>query len=84
MKIHFTSLSAFFVLAALPQSLVGQANKDKGTERIGVYDSRAVAVAYVGSGFQQQKMKELSRQFEQTKQANNANEISQLETEGQA
>ena len=84
MKIHLTALSITLVLAALPQSLFGQANKGKGTERIGVYDSRAVAVAYVGSGFQQQKMKELSRQFEQAKAAGNASEISRLEAEGQA
>src|SRR5436190_6037539 len=53
-------------------------------ERIGVYDSRAVAVAYAGSIFQETKMKELKSQFKRARVRGDATEISRLEAEGKA
>ncbi|MEO8353192.1 MAG: hypothetical protein ABI680_15790 [Chthoniobacteraceae bacterium] len=53
-------------------------------ERIGVYDSRAVAIAYAGSKFQEQRMKELKARYQKAREAGNAGEVSRLEAEGQA
>ncbi|MEQ2007146.1 MAG: hypothetical protein ABMA26_10130 [Limisphaerales bacterium] len=56
----------------------------KPKERIGVYDSRAIAVAYAGSAFQQQKMKDLTARHQQAKAAGDAKETARLEAEGRA
>jgi len=53
-------------------------------ERIGVYDSRAVAVAYAGSTWQVKKMKELTAQLKKAREAGDTNQVSRLEAEGQA
>lgn len=53
-------------------------------ERIGVYDSRAIAVAYAGSAFQQQKIKDLIARHQQAKAASDTKETARLEAEGRA
>lgn len=53
-------------------------------ERIGVYDSRAVAVAYAGSTWQVKKMKDLTVQLKKAREAADTNRVSQLEAEGRA
>jgi len=53
-------------------------------ERIGVYDSRAIAVAYVGSTWQEKKMKELTAQRRNAREAGDTNRVSRLEAEGRA
>lgn len=68
-------------LAALTSTARAQSNT---TERIGIYDSRAVAVAYAGSTFQQAKMNDLVRQQKQAKAAGNTKEIARIEAEGRA
>ena len=68
-------------LAALTSTARAQTNT---TERIGIYDSRAIAVAYAGSSFQQTKMKELVSQQKQAKAAGDKREIARLEAEGRA
>lgn len=49
---------------------------------IGVYDSRAVAVAYAGSTFQVKKMKDLQAELKKAREAGDTNRISQVETAG--
>ncbi len=68
-------------LATLASTATAQSN---ATERIGIYDSRAVAVAYAGSRFQQAKMNELVSQQKKAKAADDKMEIARLETEGRA
>ncbi len=53
-------------------------------ERIGVYDSRAVAVAYVGSPILGEKMKGLKTKLAKAKDAGDAQEVSRIEAEGPA
>lgn len=53
-------------------------------ERIGVYDSRAVAVAYAGSTWQMKRMKELTAQSKKAREAGDTNRVSRLEAEGRA
>jgi hypothetical protein len=50
--------------------------------RIGIYDSRAIAVAYVCSTYQKEKMNELKAQFTKAQADGNSNEVAQLEAEG--
>lgn len=68
-------------LAALITSAHGQSN---ASERIGIYDSRAVALAYAGSSYQQARMKELVRQQNQAKAAGDKKEIARIGAEGRA
>lgn len=68
-------------LAALTSTARAQTNT---TERIGIYDSRAVAIAYAGSSYQQARMNELVRQQKQAKAAGNKKEIARIEAEGRA
>lgn len=68
-------------LAVLVSSARAQSNT---TERIGIYDSRAVAVAYAGSSFQQTKMSELVSRQKQAKAAGDKKELARIEAEGRA
>lgn len=82
MKTHVTTitLSLFAALAALVPA--GCAQPAKG--RIGIYDSRAVAVAYAGSAFQVRKLEDLKAQLNKARAAGDAKEVSRLEAEGPA
>lgn len=53
-------------------------------ERIGVYDSRAVAIAYAGSALQQEEMQTLMRQLEKARKAGDTNAVTRLKAQGQA
>ena len=73
--------------ATLALTLVGpicaQEPKPATPERIGVYDSRAIAVAYAGSSAQVNQMKDMREQMKKAREQGNTNKISQLEREGQ-
>lgn len=68
-------------LATLTSAVRAQPNV---TERIGIYDSRAVAVAYAGSSFQQAKMDDLVNQQKKAKTAGDKKAIARIEAEGRA
>lgn len=68
-------------LATLTSTARAQSNV---TERIGIYDSRAVAVAYAGSRFQQAKMNDLVSQQTKAKAAGDRKAVVRLEAEGRA
>ena len=78
-----TSICAVIAIAftTLTPTVRAQSNV---TERIGIYDSRAVAVAYAGSSFQQAKMSDLVSQQKKAKAAGDKREIARLEAEGRA
>jgi hypothetical protein len=76
------SVSMVAIALALPG--FAQEKSHNTQERIGVYDSRAVAVAYVGSTFQETKMKDLTAQSKEARETGDAKEVSRLEAEGQA
>jgi hypothetical protein len=84
MKLHITSVcrSLLLAVAALPHLAPAQEFQDKARERIGIYDSRAVAVAYAGSAFQVRKMQGLTTQLKKAREAGDAKEVSRLEAEG--
>ena len=57
---------------------------ENSTERIGTYDSRAIAVAYAGSPFQKAKMNDLVSRRQRATKADDKKEVAQLEAEGRA
>jgi hypothetical protein len=75
--------ATMIALASAPSSWA-QEKTPPVQQRIGVYDSRAVAVAYAGSTFQVKKMKELTAQLNKARETGDTNRISQLETAGRA
>lgn len=73
------------VLGVALASLISTASAQaKVTERIGIYDSRAVAVAYAGSSFQKAKMSDLVRQQQEARAAGDKKAITRIEGEGRA
>lgn len=52
--------------------------------RVGTYDSRAVAVAYVGTAVHNKDMKELTAEYEKAKNEGNKKRIAELEAQGKA
>lgn len=83
MKPSIPSISAVIAIAftTLTSAAGAQSNV---TERIGIYDSRAVAVAYAGSTFQQAKMNNLVSQQKKAKAAGDRKANARLEAEGRA
>jgi hypothetical protein len=78
------AVSILVALASLLQVSHAQQHSNRENERIGIYDSRAIAVAYVGSTFQQAKMKGLKDQLAQAKKVDDTNAVARLTAEGQA
>jgi len=74
--------TATIIALALAPSSEAQDKTPPAQERIGVYDSRAVAMAYVGSTFQVRKMYDLTAQMKRAREVGDTNRISQLETAG--
>ena len=72
------------IIMALALAPSGRAQDKTTRERIGIYDSRAIAVAYAGSTAQVQKMKELTAQMKEALEAADTNRVAQLEREGRA
>ena len=68
-------------LATLTSTAPAQSNT---TERIGIYDSRAVAVAYAGSSFQKTKLNNLVSEQQKAKAAGDKKAIARIEAEGRA
>ena len=88
---HFSKLfgtlvgtTAAIIAFALARSSCADDTIPPPPERIGVYDSRAVAVAYVGSTSQVEKMKALTAQMKKARAAGDTNQMARLETEGRA
>ena len=80
--VRLAATTATIVAVASTQSSSAQDKTSPARERIGVYDSRAVAVAYAGSTFQVKKMKDLTGQLNKAREAGDINGISRLETAG--
>lgn len=56
----------------------------KKSESIGVYDSRAVAVAYAGSSFQREKLAQLKQEWDDARAKGDTNRLAALENKGKA
>jgi hypothetical protein len=81
------AMLAFALLPALaaPQaSSPLPASRDPAPIRIGTYDSRAVAVAFVRSDLSARQMDELMRQHSEAKKQGDTKRIKQLEAQGES
>lgn len=85
MKRHLNiPLAVLLAIAMTPWACPAQSTTDSALQHIGIYDSRAIAVAYAGSAFQQKKMAELKEQHRQAKDSKNTKEVARLEALGKA
>ena len=71
-------------MAIIAIALAGCSQNKTTQERIGVYDSRAVAVAYAGSVAQANKMSDLKTQMNRARATGDTRTMARLEKEGQA
>ena len=55
---------------------------EKKSEKIGVYDSRAIAIAFTGSDIYKKQMDPLMAEFDKAKAAGDQKRIEELKTEG--
>src|SRR5262245_7213221 len=72
------------VLPALGQSNLAPGKVPAVKERIGVYDSRCIAVAFAGSPMHERQLRELRAQHNQAKEAGDLDKVARLEAEGKA
>ena len=89
MKRLFNALASAWGVLALFSASNSFAQPSSGASgapavRIGVYDSRAIAIAYAGSPFQQQKMNTLKAAHQRAKDAGDSAETSRLAAEAKA
>ena len=78
------SITAALIALASAQPGRAQDKAPSAPERIGIYESRAVAVAYAGSEAQVTKMKALTTRMKQARESGDTNTMMQLEAEGRA
>src|SRR6185436_2337960 len=85
-RLRFTmSLALPAVLAAIGAlSSTFAQDKPAARERIGVYDSRSIAVAFAGSSAHQRELQLLSAERDQAKAAGDSAKVAKLEAEGKA
>lgn len=85
------SVIVLSLVAVIPASLVASGcackpaeSAKSPTEKIGVYDSRAVAIAWVGTAEFKQTMNALKKESDQAKAAGDRERVAALEKEGAA
>jgi hypothetical protein len=78
------SISMPIVMLGLTQPGFAQDNGPKTRERIGVYDSRSIAVAFARSPAHEKELQHLMTEHRKAKEAGNLDKVAQLEAEGRA
>ena len=86
MKFRWHCLVAVLLLAMMGSSQPGAAQEtgSKTQERIGIYDSRAVAVAFAGSPTHEKQLRALIEEHRNAKEAGDLEKAARLEAEGKA
>jgi hypothetical protein len=82
--ISLIGISALIVMIGLSQLSLAQDEGLKRKERIGVYDSRSIAVAFAGSPVHQKQLKQLMVEHKKAKDAGEVETVAKLEAEGKA
>lgn len=77
-------LSAAFVAMATTPLCHAQDQAAQKPERIGIYDSRSIAVAYAGSPVHEQQLQKMKEEHRKAKEAGDADKAAKLEAEGRA
>ena len=85
-RLHIQMIvTAMLLLASMvPHSARADDPPAKARERIGVYDSRAIAIAYAGSTCLKQEQQELTAKHKRAKATGDEKEASRLEAKGAA
>ena len=82
--IHSIGISALILIGGLTQSSLAQGQDSKDKERIGIYDSRAIAVAFAGSPIQEKELRKLMEERKKAREAGDLETVAKLEAEGKA
>ena len=86
MKTRFvaTGISILIIITGLTPLSLAQDKKAPNKERIGIYDSRSVAIASAGSPYFKKQFEDLKAKHEKAKAAGDEQEVRKLEAQGQA
>ena len=85
MRIIFFALAAFILgVSGMASAAENTAPNDVNKVRIGVFDSRAVAVAYAHSKFLQEQYQELKSKLDRAEAAGDKAKAEQIKAEGKA
>jgi hypothetical protein len=79
-----TAVSALLVAIGLPQAGLAQETASPTKARVGIYDSRAVAVAFAGSAPFNRWLGGLKAEHEKAKASGDQKRVAELEAEGAA
>ena len=77
-------ISALIVAIGLTQPSLAQDAAAKTRVRIGVYDSRSIAVAFSGSPVHEKQLQQLMAEHKKAKEAGEVDKVARLEAEGKA
>ena len=86
MKPRFSSMgmSVWIAMVGLTQPSFAQGEDSKSKERIGIYDSRAIAVAFAGSPMHEKQLRQLLAEHKRAKEVGDLETVAKLEAEGKA
>ena len=86
MKLHIPSIgvSMLIVMTGLGHLALAQDKDLKNREQIGVYDSRAIAVAFAGSAVHEKQLQQLLSEHKKAKESGDYEKVAKLEAEGKA
>ncbi len=79
-----TAVSALIVATGLPQANLAQETGSTTKVRVGIYDSRSVAVAFAGSPSFNKWLGDLKAEHEKAKASGDQKRVAELEAEGAA
>jgi hypothetical protein len=83
-SVSSVSIALFLAAAAVGSCLLPQPAKEPTAVKVGVYDSRAVAVAFAQSAQNRAVLDDLMRQHSEAKRANATERVAALEAKGAA
>jgi len=75
---------ALGVIGGFATSLKAQGNDTKTKERVGIYDSRAIAVAFAGSPAHEEELRPLIEEHKKARETGDLATVAKLEAEGKA
>ena len=78
------SIATSIVMLGLAQPTFAQDGAPKIRERIGVYDSRSIAIAFVRSPAHERELQQLITEHRKAKEAGELDKVAELEAEGKA
>ena len=85
MKTHFASaLSIIVLVSGFVSASSADEVKSPTKERIGIYDSRSIAVAYAGSACMEKRMRDSKARYQKAKERGDKKELAKIEAKNRA